>query len=250
MDNFNLLESALKSLSLSDFDISTYLLLVRNGPLPITKIARVLSVERPTVYAAIDRLESKGLIPKNRPKHTPHVPVEPPSKVVAMLERQRNELLHTQGLLEVVLPEIQAAYTAKSRQSAFRLFEGKDQFMTVFEEVLKEAQDEILYYGDAESFIRYEGEEYEKRWARRRIARNLSMRILIFKNELDRTLVGDDPRKLRSTRYISPGQNFQSSFMVYGGKTLLWNPIGERAIVLDDPIMTDMFRATFERLWK
>jgi sugar-specific transcriptional regulator TrmB len=248
MNNISLLESSLRSLNVADFDARLYLLLVKKGSMSVTDIAKVLSVERPTVYAALDRLTETGLLPKNR-AGTRGVQVEPPSKVAALLRAQKANLASEEERLNQALPELLADFAAKAKQSAFRLYEGRTQFLAVFEEVLKEATDEILFYGDAETFFKFEGAEYERQWLKRRVRRKLPIRMLMLPSDVARGYGKSSRRLLRESRLLGKNKAFQSSLLIYGSKTVLWNPTFERAIVIEDSLITDMFRYTFELTW-
>lgn len=225
-------------------------MLLEKGPTSISALARLLSVERVTVYAALDRLKAKGLMTEGRESYSRTVRVEPPSRVLDLLEERRTELFYETKSLEDALPRLLAEYAAKGQLAAFRLFEGRKQFLAVFEEAPREAPGEILYYGDAQAFVDYVGIDYENHWVRKRVRRKVQLQMLVFStNYIHERYKQIDLKELRETRYISGKPAFKSSFMVYGAKTLLWNPVAERAIVIDDPMLTDMFRWIFASEW-
>jgi hypothetical protein len=43
---------------------------------------------------------------------------------------------------------------------------------------------------------------------------------------------------------------FESSFMLFANKVILWNPLIPMATSLEDEITAKMFREIFLRLWK
>src|SRR3989344_4170283 len=248
MEKIVVLESSLRSLNVSGFDARVYLLCLKNGPLTITDIAYKLSVERATIYVALERLTDAGLIPKNRPS-TRGVQVEPPSKIVALLQAKQIDLAKDREQIEQAMPELLAEFSTKSKLSAFRLYEGRDQFLAVFEEVLREAKDEILYYGDAESFFKLEGAKYDKHWLKRRLRRKLPSRMLMLPSAVARTQGKSSKKLLRESRLLGKEAVFKGSIMIYGVKTVFWNPLAERAIVIEDSLITDMLRFTYELAW-
>lgn len=248
MNNTQVLVASLQSLHIADFDSRLYVLLVKNGPMSITDIAKELAVERPTVYVALGRLIDVGLIPKNH-SATRGVQVEPPSKVAALLQAQRVNLAKEQEQIEQAMPELLSEFAAKAKQSAFRLYEGRIQFLAVFEEVLKEAKDEILFYGNAETFFKFEGADYEKQWLKRRVRRKLPIRMLMLPSDVAREQGKSNKKLMRESRLLGKEAIFKSSLMIYGIKTVLWNPLAERAIVIEDSLLTEMFRFTYELAW-
>lgn len=242
---------SLSSLNVSEFDSKVYQTILANGNIGVSQLARILEVERVTVYAALERLQRHGLVPTNRPAYERTVTAEPPSRIFDLLEKRRTELFYQAKDLEDALPQLMAAYAAKGHNAAFRLFEGREQFLAVFEEAVREAENELSYYGDAIAFVDYVGVDYENRWVRKRVSKKIQLQMLVFKDSyVDERYVPIDKKELRETRFIADKAAFQSSFMVYGSKTLLWNPVAERAIVIDDPIVTELFRYLFTNEWK
>lgn len=244
------LATSLNTLGITGLDQQIYLLLLEKGPLTISRLARHLNKERLTIYQAVERLQEAGLVPKGRPKYSRGVVIEPPSQVLALLEKQRTDLFYQAKQLESLLPQMSAQYAQKQRPAVFRLFEGRTQFLTVFEEALQEANGQIDYYGDTDAFVNYVGIPYEDRWVRKRVAKKIKIRMLVFRSDyVEKRYRERDKKELRQTRYITPPHRFGTSFMMYGYKTLLWNPTAERAIVLDDPALTEMYQHMFQREW-
>lgn len=237
-------------LGVNEFDFRLYQLLVSKGPSSVVSLSRALKVERPTIYAALQRLGGQGLLTQTKPPFSRHVQAEPPSRLLALVEERKTLLEQERQRLEKSMPEMLATFAAKTQQSDFRLFEGREQFLLVFEEALREARDEILYFGDGATFVDYVGLDYEKQWIKKRVKKEIKMRILVFRHTLMTRMLQEDKEEMRQTRFMSMADSFDSSYMVYGNKTLIWNPIAERAIVLEDSIVTAMFRQIFEASWK
>lgn len=250
-EKYSSIQNALNLLGISDFDQKVYLVILRKGVIGVAALARELSVERPTAYSAIARLESIGLMAKQTERFGRGIKVEPPSRVLALLEKQKSLISGLEGRLENSLPDLMFEFATKTSASSFRLFEGRDQFLAVFEEILREATGEILYFGNVEQFVRYEGVEYEKGWIKRRMERKVSIREAVLKPKDIQILQIEksNPKELRETRYLGDEFNFKSSFLIYGYKTLIWNTFAERAIVIDDPVVTEMFKQIFELAW-
>jgi sugar-specific transcriptional regulator TrmB len=249
--NYEQMSKALASLGLNQLDVNVYLTIFTKGKVGVSQLARLLEVERVTIYSALVRLQEYGLLPVERQPYERTVTVEPPSRIYALLEKKRTELFYQTKGLEDALPRLMAEYAAKGHLASFRLFEGREQFLAIFEEAVREAEKKLFYYGDAKSFVDYVGIDYENRWVRKRVAKRIKLQMLVFS---DRYVIERyklvDKKELRETRIIATKSAFQSSFMVYGTKTLLWNPVAERAVVIDDPLLTDMFRYLFTAQWK
>jgi|GEM_PF-6622114 len=239
---------ALKIVGVSEFDQRVYLVLVKKPGLSVAGLAAQLSVERPTIYSALERLQNADLIASKR-QFSRSINVEPPNRILALMRRHQLEFDQKKKNFEEVLPHFMADFSEKTRPRLFRLFEGQDQFLTMFEESILDAQGEILYFGDVAALDQYIGIERENAWIKKRVEKNLPLKMLIFrdKSAVQRYALRDK-KELRETKFIK-GNKFKSSFMVYGTKTLLWNPNAERALVIDDPEITVMFRKIFDDEW-
>lgn len=248
-DSHRHLEAILRDLGVADLDIHLYLLLIKKGGQSVSSLSRQLKVERPTVYAAIERLQELSLIPPHKTPYTRRVIAESPRRVLALLEQKRTSLAQQQQGIETVLPDLLAEFSARTPTTAFRVFEGKEQFLTIFEEVLQEAKDEILYFGDAQSFINLEGLQYERAWIKKRIQKNIFFKMLVFETAVTHDFKKDDERERRETRFLPSAHTFTSSFMVYGNKVLLWSPVAVRAIVIEDSTIAPMFVQLFANSW-
>lgn len=244
------LESALQELGVANLDAQLYLHLLKKGGSSVAALARRLKVERPTIYAAIERLQALALVPSGKVPYSRLVTAESPRRVLALLEQRRTTLSEQHLRVEDALPNLLAEFSARTPKSALQVFEGKDQFLTVFEEVLQEAEERILFLGDAQSFIDLEGMEYERAWIKKRVQKKIVFTMLVFKNATTISFQNTDTQELRETRFLPDTMKFTSSFMVYGSKVLLWSPVATRAIVIEDTTIAPMFRQLFLQLWE
>ncbi len=252
-DKYNQIIESLDLLGVSDFDIKVYISVLEKGITTISSLARELEVERPTVYASLERLKALTLIPESKEAYSRSLTVEPPSRILSLMENVKSSIRQQEASLEESLPDLMAEFAEKGRVAAFRLFQGRQQFLTIVEESLREAKGEILFFGNATEFIRFEGTEYEREWIRKRVRKKLPIRMIVLpfdeKNHEIKELEETSMKELRVTKFLPKENQFQSSFMIYGYKTAIWNPIAERAIVLDDPIITEMYKQMFEMIW-
>ncbi|MCX6810976.1 MAG: hypothetical protein NTY30_04600 [Candidatus Berkelbacteria bacterium] len=250
-EKYTSIKSALTELGLSEFDSRLYLSLFKTGGTSISALATELSVQRPTIYAALDRLRHLGLIPRSENAYKRKVLVEPPTRITILLERQQNKLRDKQKNIFEILPDLMAEYALKNQPSTLRIFEGRDQYLTLFEESVQEAKDEILYCGNIDVFVDYEGTSHEKKWIAERIRRKVPIRMIVFPFRAKKTaeIEATNLVQLRETRYLDKKYLFESSFLLYGYKTFIWNPLAERAVILDDPTISAMFKQIFELTW-
>ncbi len=248
--NFNVIKKTFSELGFSDIEAQVYIKAL-NPDNTISGIAEQIKVERATVYSAIKKLESNGLVVKRKTPYSRGIEVEPPSKVLTKLKKKASETMNLSSDFEQVLPDLMSSFHATDRRyQKVMFYETKEDFISVFDKILEETDEGGLFFGDAHSFINFVGVDYEKDWIRRRVDRGLSIRILVSYSPLLADIKKSDKPELRETKFLPKGFAFKSSFQVYGYKTILWNPVIPRVTIIDDPIYARMFKQIFEMLWQ
>jgi len=88
------LTTLLKELGLNKYEVSTYLTLIKQGPLTAGELASLSKVPQPRIYDVVRSLMSKGFvaITSDRPKKV--VPIDP-EKVLTSMEQNYVRKLET-----------------------------------------------------------------------------------------------------------------------------------------------------------
>lgn len=88
------LESFFRTCELNDTERTVFLALFTGGPAPASNLAKVTGLKRPTVYAALDGLDSRGLVSSVKRKGTTQyrlIPLDQISRTLETRARQRYE---------------------------------------------------------------------------------------------------------------------------------------------------------------
>lgn len=244
------LESLLKKLNLSENEAKVYLAALDLGPTTITKLAAKAGVERATVYALLERLREKGLAAEDAKDYSRDVQVEAPDKLVWLIKRKKRLLAEEEHELNELLPDWLSQVNARGKQPKVRFYEGKEQFINVFDSALEEAKDKMYFFGAASLFVDLISYQFEKDWIKKRVRKNIHIDILVHKTSLTEQFKSDDKKEKRTTRFLPADMKFEGSFMLWSHKVAFWNPIIPLAIVIEDQVVADMLQAVFKGLWK
>ncbi len=239
----------LDELGIRDNDAKVYLASLELGPTTITKIAHKAEVERATVYAILDRLKDKGLVTINVKESDRHIQVEAPDKLLILSKHKKRAIEEQEHKFKEILPDLLASVNQRGKQPKVRFYEGKEQFMQVFDASLEEAKQEMYFFGDAQLFVNFISWDYEKQWIKKRCKKNIFIYLLIHKSKLGEYFLKMDKEQLRETHFLPQNQKFESSFLLWNNKIALWNPVVPLAIVIEDEIIVKMFKEMFLGLW-
>lgn len=245
------LYTSLHELGLSDVEIRLYTLSLSLGPSSITTLATHIGVARPNVYKIIDSLRSRGLVPpEGKEKYARNFMVEPPTVVLELLRKKRETIAETDTGLSAELPELLALYHQGEGDTKIKVLKGKEQYIKIFNQSVEEEKEEIQFCGSAGDFINFVSLDVENRWIAQRLKRNIHIKVLVLPGETAETLKKKDGEELRETRVLRSGEQFKSSFMLYGNKLVFWQPEAPLAVIVEDQYIVSMMREMFRLLWK
>lgn len=242
----SVLYEAFEQVGLSQIEAEIYLNLLNKTNLSLTELANELKIDRVKFYKAIHNLIEIELITSlSKGKYS----VEPPSKISSLIkhkERQQHKIWEN---LQVLLPDLNASYEAHTHKPYFSVFENTKQFMNLFDSVLDDAQDEILFYGNVEYWINSISLTYQKEWTYLRAKRSIQSRMLFFDTPDMKWFLDRNESQLRAYKILPKNHICKGVFYIYGTTIIQWNPLMPRAIKIQDSIMAETMRSMFETLW-
>ena len=247
-----ILYGSLKELGLHEHEIELYTTSISLGPTSIAILAKTLNINRPNLYKVIIELEKHGLVKfSERKKYNRTFMVESPTVVRELLNKKRESLSEQDAKLFTALPDLVALYRQGELPTSIKIFEGKDQFLKIFFQVLEESKDEILYCGSAQDLISgFIGWAQEEKWIAKRLQKKIFMKALIFGGADAEKLSADDASQMRETRLIKNMALFPTSFHLYANKMIIWQPKAPMALLIEDEYIVNMFKSIFTILWQ
>ena len=111
------IEEALYSLGLSQVEIATYLMLLANPCISVTKIAKLTHYYRPNIYQALERLMTKGLIYEIKGKKSKLFEAFPPEYLLKEFNKKKQ-------MLEKIMPSLKKMQSESIIVGEMRIIEG------------------------------------------------------------------------------------------------------------------------------
>lgn len=244
------LEKLLEELNISGNEAKIYIACLELGPTTITKIARKAEVERTTVYATLERLREKGLVSGPIKEYSRQIQVESPEKLLVLARQKKKAIESKENQFKEILPDLLASVIQRGKQPKVRFYEGKEQFIQVFDQALDETKEKMFFFGAASIFVDLISYQFEKEWIKRRVRKKIHIDILVHKTPLTAQFKKDEIKEMRTTKFLSQDMKFEASFLLWSNKIVLWNPVVPLAIAIEDEIIAKMFSEMFLGLWQ
>jgi len=243
----NVLIKSLESLGLSPLQVKIYLNLLERPSQNMTNLAISLNISRVSLYKNIQQIESANLFKTSNGKG---LIIEPPNKIVALLKRKQSSYAKISEELQDFLPELISTYYSNRKNSVVKFYQGRSEFITLLDQILEEATEEILFLGSSESYIQLIGWEYFNDWISRRCSKGIRSRDLIFKFNEYIEVKKSDLDCLRETKWLHDKYDCETSMFIYNCKVVFWNPALIRAIIIEDKMIYQLHLNNFDLLWQ
>ena len=246
------LYTSLSELGLSDLEKELYIVSLKLGPSPITRLADHMKISRPNIYRVIRGLEEHGLTTfSTNKKFARNFTVKSPSIVLEKLRQRKDKLTGaTQGLASL-MPDLLSKYRQGNLSSNIKVYEDKQGFLDVLAQTMDEAQGRIQFVAAADPFINFISWEEEVALINRRVKRGVHIDILLTPGgrTTDAYSKRDNQAELREARFIRGMDDFNCTFSISANKTTFWQPEAPLVIVIEDEFITNSMLSVFNLLW-
>jgi sugar-specific transcriptional regulator TrmB len=114
----------LRSLGLTESEVSTYLTALEKGPSTVLDLAKAAGLSRQAVYVAIDALGERGLMSSTLVGKRSLYSADAPEQLLAYAKRHEQDLRRRTEELERLLPELKLQVGGE--KPVVRVYEGKE----------------------------------------------------------------------------------------------------------------------------
>ena len=245
------LYTSLKELGLTESESNLYVTSLALGPATIVSLSEHLNIPRPNVYKVIAGLEQHGLAKfSERKRYTRTFVAEPPTIVLEKLRKKREIMSDLDQTLVGVMPDLLANYHQGETLTKIKVFDGKEQWLSIFFQILDEAKDKIDFFGSADSFIELITWETEEQWIKKRMEKGIHINVLLTHGKDAETLKATDSKEMRTTKFFNGTIPFVTGFMLYANKVVIWQPKAPLVVLIEDEYIVQMLRSIFDEMWK
>ena len=166
----NITES-LKNLDLSEHENKLFIACLELGSASVYKISKMAGLPRSTGYEVLEALNKKELVSGYYKKKVKYYTAADPKKI---LNRAKDKIKS----LEQALPEIYALYNSQKNLPSVRFYQGVEGMKIILEEILDEAENELLSIGSADDLLAVMG-EYWNKFVEKRLKKKIFAKIIL-----------------------------------------------------------------------
>lgn len=241
------LKNALTELGLDIEAIKVYEQLLNLKNPTITEISGNIGTYRRKVYEVLENLFEIGLVEESRliPKS--------PGIIATLLKAKQYKLNSSLVGFQDELPNILSNFFQQGRSPDIRVFDGLNKFLYLFNTILDEIENdqEILSFNEGDDLYEVLDLDYFFNfWIERRVQKGVRIKILAsHTNSLWKKEFYKDKIKLRKTKLLKCNKATNGCYWVFGSKIILWDTATPKAILIDNTLLADLFKAQFEMIW-
>ena len=241
-------KNKLTELGFSEKEAGVYLASLELGPATTAEISKTAGINRTTGYDILESLIANGLVnPIGKTKVQKYV-AENPDKVIVYLE---NKIKDSQEKLKKaydLLPELFSVFNEKEKPKV-KYYEGVAQIKEVFEDTLT-AEKEIVGYAVGTDAFTSVGEEYLRDYFKRRVAKNIRVRVIAPDDPDTLTVIAKDKEELRESLVVPRDKfYFTTETNIYNNKVLIVSWKEKFAVLVESKEIADAQKKVFELAW-
>jgi sugar-specific transcriptional regulator TrmB len=236
----------LQDTGLDEQRANIYLAALNLGEASAKDLAESVGVARTAVYDNLKVLEAKGYVRSIREgKRHVYVPLHP-KELYNRFENQKNQL-------KDLLPDFLAIYAEKEIKPFTQLFQGQYAAREVYENILRTATDEYVYFSPSELTLQVVDRKFMQDWVNRRVAKGLRSRSLRVKDKskVDGEVFTSEAKYLRQIRYLHGHIDLKASIYIYGNNVGVISTKKENtAFIIHSPDLAFSLKQIFEFIWQ
>src|SRR3989344_9002811 len=237
-----------ESLGMSKLEAQAYDVLLSGGKMPVQRIIKRTGLKRPTAYYILGELVRKGLAQEILiGKKKEFIPASPDS-LEKLLDKHEADLSHAKRLLSFSLPELLSQYRLFVNRHHIVTFEGAEGIKRVYRDTIEHNQEKkiLVFRSDLDDTVLCL--DFFNRYMEDRIEKGVSTKIISPK-QISPDLIEKDKRLNRERKFW---RDFEISAEVdiYDDKTAFvafQKPI--LGTIIYNQAIADTMRKIFYRVW-
>jgi sugar-specific transcriptional regulator TrmB len=238
-----MMREELYKLGFSKNEAAVYLLLFNLGTAVPSTLARMSGIKRPTVYAALKRLEARNLVYSYKKGKLAYFVIDDPNKIFL---QEKEKFDAAKNLVE----KIKESTKIMPSIIGVTYYQGAEGYREMYEDILKTKPKIVSVWMDLDGFLKGIDLKREEKWTKERVRNKIFARLLIQDTESGRKLKKKDKINCRETRLLHKEFFFQTTCILYDGKVNLFDTTEETTcICIQNPAFFQMFMALFEMTW-
>jgi sugar-specific transcriptional regulator TrmB len=245
--NITKITDLLEKIGFSKLESKIYIIGLTNGPITMSKLARISGTSRQTVYEAVRKLESKDLAITNQKEYGQKVYMANLEKIEQHIERQKKELEFTGKEIQKIANQFQSPDT---KLPAVRFFEGITALKKAWYETLDVKNKKVYTLMPITNMTEMLGANFNERYVKDRVAKGIESNSIRLDNPRDDKQ--NHKGEMRRVRYLSPElYDIPSLFCVFDDKTLIVTSKAEEVgLIIESKEISKSLMNVWKILWK
>jgi sugar-specific transcriptional regulator TrmB len=243
----NMLQQAknqLIGLGLKDNEAEVYLACYRKPQgVHVHEIVALTNLKRSSIDVVIQRLIERGFIVRHKEGQRWLYRAEQPEKIAFSIEEKIADF-------KSAIPDFVRALGG-GLMPGIRFYEGVVGVSSVYNDILLTAPNEIYTISSGRDLIKLLP-GHHKQFIKKRISRDIHVRLLAPNNELSRKIFTQSNEYLRQTKFFDDATfQFKMEINIYANKVALigFNDPGIMATVIESADIASSFKTLFEMVW-
>jgi len=145
---------------------------------------------------------------------------ESPEKVIKFLENKISKTKEQLSLAQALLPQLLSVYSTEEKPKV-KYYEGAEGMKEAFEDTLS-AKGKIMAYAMGEDMFKALSEKYFRDYFKRRVFKNISVRVIAPDTPESRAVAVNDVKELRTSVLVPADKFYFSTEMnIYNNKIMI-----------------------------
>jgi len=217
------LKKVLETIGLNKNELAVLLVLLENGPMLVSSIAKAAKLNRSTTYGVLKLLSDKGLVSSINKTGVVRYQSIAPEQLPGFIERQRDALAETKQKIVALVPQLNLLRTKGKVLPRVQFFEGKEGVKQAYEDTIE--NNAGVKFG-----VKCIDLAPESEWARK--------------------IQANDTKHLRTTKFIPSQYGFDAELALYDKKVGIFSYAQESpiALIIEDDTVSNMMQKLFDCL--
>jgi sugar-specific transcriptional regulator TrmB len=181
----------LEQLGLSQNEASIYLELIKTSPASVSYLAKKLKRSRSTIYTAMERLITRGLVGVSYKNEVKQFVAESPSILESSIEKEQVQLDSKRGVVEGLMASLLSMQSGTALIPNIVFFEGKEQLKKIYMSMLRESpqdatmriiRDEFVWDEEWTFVFKKTWRDRVRRW---KTNKNITTQLLVNASKLE-----------------------------------------------------------------
>lgn len=225
-------------------EAAIYTLLYQRGPNPVSTLAKLSGIKRPSVYDILKSLMDRGLVSSFKQGTATYFAIDDVRKL-AFEQKERLEYA------DKIVEQLKLNPSGAEAMQIF-YYKGLEGYRQLYLDIFSADPDEILGVDDMDNFYIGIDKKSEDEWTQERYKRGIKVRMILQDSVISREMLKQSPEVNRQIKLLPKGKFvFHSSMFVYSDRVAFFHTKDNvfTGICIQHPEIYEQQKQIFELCW-